>query len=352
MPFKSDIPISEKKVHEIITHNFPNETIISIEEIKRSFVNPVYAIVLSNGQNFILRINNPHWPDKQKRELNALKLAQEKTSIPIPKTILFDSNQKLIPYDYMIQEKAPGLELNTAITSEQLDEDQFERIIEQLASYLGELHSIQFDFFGDFSLKDVNPPKQDATISDRLWGSKYANWQSCFRAFCFDNLNWVDTSSFANMRKPLIKKIDEFSKMIPQPETACFVHSDIQPTNILVQKGKISAILDFEWSYAGSSSFDYSLTLAGLSFDSFPSLDKSNALSNYKALTKERIEKLFLDGYRKTYKGKIYSEPEGLGDFIWLLYMIGSWNWSIKSSSKEEISVMEKNIHDLYSRYT
>ncbi len=61
-------------VHDIITHNFPNETINSILEIKRSFINPVFDIALSDGQNYILRINNPHWPDKQKRELIALKL--------------------------------------------------------------------------------------------------------------------------------------------------------------------------------------------------------------------------------------------------------------------------------------
>ncbi len=351
MPFKSEIPVSEKIVHDIIAHNFPNETINSILEIKRSFINPVFDIALSDGQNYILRINNPHWPDKQKREVKALKLAQEKTSVPIPKTVLFDSNQKLIPYDYMIQEKAPGMELNTAITSGQLIENQLEKIIEQLASYLGELHSIKFDFFGDFSQKESNSIKQEVTERDRLWGSKYADWQSCFKAFCFDNLNWVDTSSFPNMRKPLIKKIDEFSKSIPQPETACFVHSDIQPTNILVHEGKISAILDFEWSYAGSSSFDYDLTLAGLYFGNFPSLDESNVLSNYKTLTKDRIERLFNKGYKKSYKGKIYSEPEGLRDFIWLLYMIGSWSWSVKSSTKEEIKEFEKDIHTLYSRF-
>ncbi|MHA1125359.1 MAG: phosphotransferase family protein [Candidatus Heimdallarchaeota archaeon] len=352
MPFKSEIPISEKKVHEIILHNFPNETISSILEIKRSFINPVYDIALSNGQNYILRINNPHWPDKQKRELTALTLAREKTSIPIPKIVFFDSNQKLIPYDYMIQEKAPGMELNTAIASGQLKEDQLEKIIEQLASYLGELHSIHFDFFGDFNQKESYPIKQQVTASDRLWGSKYANWQLCFKAFCFDNLNWVDTSSFVNMRKPLITKIDEFSKRVPQPEIACFVHSDIQPTNILVHEGEISAILDFEWSYAGSSSFDYDLTLAGLYFGNFPSLDKSNVLSNYKTLTKDRIEKLFLQGYQKSYKGKIYSEPEGLRDFIWLLYMIGSWDWSVKSSTKDEITAFEKDVRELYSRFT
>lgn len=352
MPFKSEIPISEKNVHEIISNNFPNETINSISEIKRSFINPVYDIALSGDQNYILRINNPQWPNKQKRELEALKIAQEKTTIPIPKIALFDFEKQLIPYDYMIQEKAPGIELNTAITSGQLNEDQFVKIIEQLASYLGELHSITFDFFGDFSLKDSEPIKQEATENDRLWDSKYTDWQSCFKAFCFDNLNWVDTSSFANMRKPLIKKIDEFSKIIPQPATASFLHSDIQPTNILVKNGEISAILDFEWSYAGSASFDYDLTLAGLYFDNFPSLEESYVLTIYNTLTKERIEKLFLIGYKKTYKGKIYSEPEGLRDFIWLLFMIGSWTWAVKSSTKEEIQQYEKDIHELYSRFT
>ena len=351
MPYKDEIPITEKQIRKIITKKFKDETIVSIDEIKGSFINPVFDISLANNQNYILRINNPIWPNKQKRELNALAIAQEKTTLPIPSIIISDFSQKIIPYDYMIQEKAPGIELKEAVSTNSLTSDQFKGIIQQLASYLGLLHSIDFDFFGDFSLGIEVLKKQDACPDDRLWGAKYTNWQSCFKALCYDLLNWVDTKSFSELRKPLLKKILDFSTKIPQPRTACFVHSDIQPSNILVNEGKISAILDFEWSYAGSSSFDYALTLAGLYFSNFPSLDENYLLTTYAGITKAQIEKIFLKGYQETYKGEVFSEPDGLLDFIWLLYMIGLWNWSVKSSTKEEVTGFEKDVYALFSRF-
>ena len=42
--------------------------------------------------------------------------------------------------------------------------------------------------------------------------------------------------------------------------------------------------------------------------------------------------------------------PDELNDLVWLLYMIGSWNWVIKPKTSEEKTAYEKSFHELFSR--
>lgn len=350
MPYKSEILLTEKQISSIFLTHFPKEKIVTIQEFSQSFINPVYNITLNNSQECILKINNPHWPNKQKRELFAMELAKKRTSIPIPEIYFSSSEKSLIPFNYMIQEKLLGTELRTSISLQTISEKDLLIIIEKLGAYLGELHSIKFDFFGDFAHSDIAITSQEGLKRDKFWNNQFLDWRSCFKAFCYDNLNWVDTSSFPQYRKKIISKIEYYSKKVSNTESACFVHSDIQPSNILIDENKITGIIDFEWSFAGSASFEFALVLAGLCFSSFPSLEQSSILSSFPGTTMDVIKKNFTRGYQMTSKELIYEDSEELTDFIWLLFMIGSWNWSIKSSTTDEVHELEKSINTLYKQ--
>lgn len=350
MPYKSEILLTKKQISSIFLSHFPSEKIVAIQELSQSFINPVYNIILDNSQEYILKISNPHWPNKQKRELFAMELAKKKTSIPIPKIYASSFDKLLIPYNYIIQEKLQGVELRASINSSAISEKELLTIIEKLGAYLGELHSIKFEFFGDFTHCDTEIISKEGLKRDKFWTNQFLDWRSCFKAFCNDNLNWVDTSSFPQYRKKIISKIEHYSEKVYDVESACFVHSDIQPSNILIAENKITGIIDFEWAFAGSASFEYALVLAGLHFSSFPSLAQSTFFSSFSESTTVDIKKYFSRGYQRTSKELIYEEPEDLTDFIWLLFMIGSWNWSIKSSTTDEVQELEKSIHSLYKQ--
>jgi len=351
LPYKTFIVLSEKQIRTIFLTHYPNLEIKSINEFSQSFINPVFLIKTSASQEYILKINNPHWPNKQRREIAAMDIAREKTSVPIPKVLASSFDKDIIPYDYMIQEKLPGRELREAIKSPDFTEQNFLTIIEQLGIYLGELHSIHFDFFGDFVTDCLNNGKVSSSSQSSFWNNRFDSWRSCFRAFCYDNLNWVDITSFPQYRKQLREKIEFFSEKIAYTDSACFTHSDIQPSNILVQGDQITGLIDFEWSYAGSANFDYTLVLAGLYFSSFPSVEQSQLMSTLSPQSNNLQKDIFNKGYQKSCRSKITEETVDLMDFIWLLYMVGSWDWAKKSSSSEEILGLEKSVHKLFKKF-
>ncbi|MBK5112945.1 MAG: aminoglycoside phosphotransferase family protein [Candidatus Heimdallarchaeota archaeon] len=346
MPYKSQIPIIDKHLLEVIQEHFPNEK-IEITEIEKSFVNPVFQFTVSSDKSYILKINNPEWPQKQTREIKAMTLAKTKTTIPLPQIIADHNKDDKYPFSYLILEKLPGMDLRDIVKKNLITKKEFLSIIRKVGFHLGELHAISFDFFGDFCIKQKNSTSESFT---HFWGKQFTSWKECFKAFCYDMLNWVDQVSFPNYRKPLTWKIEELTeKFTENNEKGSFVHSDIQPTNVIIKNGKITGIIDFEWSYAGSPSFDFHLTKAGFFFSSFPSLEKNIAYTKLD-LNQEEIQKEMLSGYKNSSSNQLTDLPTELLDFVWLLYMIGSWNWSVQSSTSEEIKSSEQSIHELFSR--
>jgi aminoglycoside phosphotransferase (APT) family kinase protein len=347
MPYKTEIPITEKQIQKIIQEHFPNKKLKKLNEIKKSFVNPIFEFTLSNNESYILKINNPEWPLKQIRELKAMTLAEEKTSIPIQRSVANNQKDDKYPFSFLIFEKLPGIDLKATIKQNLITKKELLSIVKKVGFHLGELHSINFDFYGDFCLEQDNNSKKS---NHHFWGKQFTNWNDCFKAFCLDMLNWVDRTSFPNYRKPLEWKIYEIAESIEEPnETGCFVHSDIHPSNILVKNGQITGIIDFEWSYAGSPSFDFHLTKAGFYFSDFPSLDESTMVAHLDLNQKEVYREL-LAGYQISYKMQLADLSNEITDLVWLLYMIGSWSWVIKPKISEEITAYEKSIHELFSR--
>ncbi|HUU76882.1 MAG TPA: aminoglycoside phosphotransferase family protein [candidate division Zixibacteria bacterium] len=350
MPFKTEIKVTNKQISSIFSFHFPDEKIFSIKDKVESFVNPVFEVHLEDNTKYILKINNPQWSLKQRRELNAMEIVRENSQIPIPQVIGFNYSKTIIPYDYSIFEKIDGIELRELETKKQLHQNEYLSIIEELGYYVGLLHSISFDFFGDLLGSKMQTNFKPNEKLNYFWGKKFSSWKSCFKAICFDNLNWVDSKSFEKYRIKIIPKIDELAEKICLPFEACFIHSDIQPSNILIKDNKITSILDFEWAYAGSPSFEYELILAGLYLSNFPSVDKNSLLQSFPTTPNEDIESKFFSGYKKSFPHNIQREKENISDFIYLLYMIGSWDWTIKTSTPEEIEKYKLSIKETFER--
>ncbi|MBD3192245.1 MAG: phosphotransferase [Candidatus Heimdallarchaeota archaeon] len=349
LPYKSLMNVTPEQITTIFLKHFPSEEIKAISEIQQSFVNPVYHVMLSNHEEFILKINNPCWPNKSLREVIALSLVKEKTTIPTPELVAFDFIKEAVPWKYLIQKKVAGQELREAIRLGKMEYTTFLEIIQAIGRYLGELHSISFNVFGDFSISSPRFSSQGASPGV-FWGKQFDDWCSCFQAFCLDNLNWVDQSSFPNYRPALRKKIQEFSRAFPRTEKSCFVHSDLQPTNILVEDGKIAAIIDWEWSFAGSPSFDFTLTQAGIYYSAFPSISGSKMYDQFPSLSREQFNQALLAGYQSTNKFDLVPQPTELAEFIWLLFLIGSWDWCVQASSAETVKELKQNVHELYQK--
>jgi len=342
MSYKTREPLSSQTLQKMIVKHFPKQKISSIHEVSQSFVNRVYFFRLNNGAEFFLKINNPLWSFKQKRELEAIALVKEKTTVPVPTIRAISPPDE--PLTYMIMEKAPGRELGSALRSAQWSKTAFLDVIKDVGGYLGELQKVSFDFYGDFSAPSLSPSKVPST----LWGQQFSAFSECLNAFCFQVLNWVDTESFPKIRKRLIKIIPRYLETIEDHSPACLVHSDIQPSNIIVEGKKITAIIDFEWAFAGTSNLDFHLTKAGFCFSSFPSLASDSSFSAFFQVSEEELTHALMTGYSARSSKPIVPYPDNFGEFIWLLYIIGSWRWITESSTPQEIDQLKDGVYSLF----
>ncbi|MCF2144694.1 MAG: aminoglycoside phosphotransferase family protein [Candidatus Heimdallarchaeota archaeon] len=345
MSYKTKRPLSKKTVQKLLLQHFPHQSVESFQEVPKSFVNKVYSFRVSSGEEYILKVNNPHWPEKQRREALALTLVKEQTSIPVP--MIYAQSPPKSPISYLILEKVPGVELKDALREGLLEQTTALKLFKEVGRYLGELQKISFDFFGDFSVGSLSH-----SSSNFLWGRTFPTFKECLRAFAFEVLNWVDTNTFPAIRKKLHKVIPTYLEQIHDPSSPCLVHSDIQASNILIQDGTISALLDFEWAFAGTSSFDLTLAKAGFYFSTFPSLAPN---SSPLALTEDNyfkeISRALDAGFQSSSSQPVIPYPEDFPAFVWLLYLIGSWRWTTRLLSFAERRRLKRKILSLSAQF-
>jgi Ser/Thr protein kinase RdoA (MazF antagonist) len=352
LPYKENIKISTDDLLTIIRKDFPEEAINDLSPLPNSFINPIFKITLTNSSSYILKINNPHWPQKQTRELYAMRLAASKTSLPIPRVVNSHDASDFFPFSYHIQEYVSGFDLRKAVIEYQMTGNEFLSVIKKIGHFLGELHNISFNLFGDFTIPlEKCSSFVVETREQFLWHNQFKTWPECFRAYCLDVLYWVDRSSFSSYRPKLREKIEKFMDEIHIPPYPCFVHSDIQPSNVIISNKKVVGIVDFEWAYAGSAYFDYLLTSTGFSTSLYPTFETSSLLSVLPEIDPQKIARSFLSGYVETSNIRLKRERKELADFVSLLYLIGSWNWYKQSSSSSEITLLEKRIRELLSLF-
>ncbi|KAH9971223.1 kinase-like domain-containing protein [Lactifluus volemus] len=150
------------------------------------------------------------------------------TTIPVPRVQdIFIINQTT----YIIMDYINGLEFS----QKALSVEQRERIIEELKGYIAQMRA----------LKPTRPGRVEAAdgsgVSDsRLWGSPPPPFESVEKFH-------------SRLGHDFILKLDKHRNAWPQFQAMgnrqyCtkFTHSDIAPRNILVNNGKIAAIIDWE----------------------------------------------------------------------------------------------------------
>jgi Ser/Thr protein kinase RdoA (MazF antagonist) len=49
----------------------------------------------------------------------------------------------------------------------------------------------------------------------------------------------------------------QLHRSLPDPDGPCYVHYDFRPGNVLIQRGRISGLIDFESTRGGSADYDF-----------------------------------------------------------------------------------------------
>jgi aminoglycoside phosphotransferase (APT) family kinase protein len=164
-------------------------------------------------------------------EIEALKYVAEHTSIPVPKVI---STYVDLGRHYIEMEYIHGMNLEAAWLGDYLAPEQKRQVVEQLAGYVE-------------ALRNLKPPEDEAV------GSAYLNE-------CVDHRVGPDPfgpfhthrefHSFLRGHIPLEACTKTYGKEVTDCHSrqfrSRFTHADLCPRNIVVRKGKVVAIIDWE----------------------------------------------------------------------------------------------------------
>ncbi|KAF9315915.1 hypothetical protein BG003_002557 [Podila horticola] len=238
---------------------------------KRGYNNRVYLARCTDGSEYVIRLGGRFWDHtKITNEAGALRLARQAlgdtvavptfvgTSIEEAK-IHTEIENRIVPFDYIIMDRLPGVPLDTIWDG--LTQDEKKDIADQAAAIFAALRSIKLDAIGNF----INGPENQPEIGPMMEGGQgpFTSWG----AFVAKNIaqeikymhdhesNFAEIAAFLPRLKQLIAKVKsgELEKQFDDESTAAerpisFLHGDMESRNMLVVGTKIMGLHDFEFA--------------------------------------------------------------------------------------------------------
>ncbi len=254
---KSEIIVSNEKIREIIHSYYKSYKIKKIFAIKEGVANPVF-IIETQKTDVVLRIFNPITGDwKASKEESVYELFI-KHNIPCPIILKTDISKKLIPYNYVISKRLTGNALDKVFSNQSMSSKL--KIIKELGKYLGKIHSINFNKFGDITKKGdnfiVGPAHELSDVSKKIKSGPFLSWKDMHREIIKSRLYYFKNTEFEDLIKPINDYFDANEYLIDYKITPRLLHLDLNRNNIFVKDNKITGILDVEESLIGHNEYD------------------------------------------------------------------------------------------------
>ena len=220
-----------KTIKDIFQKNkLPN--IDNIEEIKSGKVNKIFSV----NDKFVIKfaLQPGRGFDKEAIVLDQIK------GIPLAPLIAVEEK-------YIIQEKLKGT--NMAYVWPELNDIEKENLFSQLVEIFKIMHSHHYPVYGDLINKE----------------NQFSTWRQCFGKHFQDATNCAVKSGFVS--NEIIEKIKNYYQnnihvLDDEILKPSFCHTDLIFSNILVDNGKISGILDFDLSLSAPFDFEFEIPLS------------------------------------------------------------------------------------------
>ncbi len=238
--------LNEKTAKALIT-DFIDAKLLSLSLLSNGCANTNYKIALDNKTSYVLRIYTRD-SDAFYREAALHKLLKNK--VPVPSIFYANDTCDKIPHPFAIIEFIDGVLMRDVIL--QGNPEDIADCAFSAGTCLNGLRQITFNQpgFFDKSLSVIPFSKQE----DYLFFI-----QTCLKS---DKVKSAIGKELANQ---LFSFTQDNARYLPDQNTANLTHADFDPSNLLVKKinnqYKVSAILDWEFAFAGNSLFDIGLFL-------------------------------------------------------------------------------------------
>lgn len=254
---KKDIKISRKKIDEIIQNYNNTYKIKNIIAIKEGVANPVF-IIETQKSDLVLRIFNPLTGDWKPIKEELVYALFKENKIPCPVVLKTDISKKLIPYNYVISKRLKGEALDKNYSNLQLNSKI--KLVKELGKYLGKIHSLKFDKFGDLAHNGkkciVGPAHELSDVSKKIKAGPFLSWNELHKEIIKSRLYYLKGSEFEHLIEPVKKYFEKQEYLLNYKITPRLLHLYLNRNNIFVKDDKITWILDVEESLIGHNEYD------------------------------------------------------------------------------------------------
>lgn len=171
--------------------------------------------------------------------------AVAQTGIPTNRVLFADVTRKHFPFDFQIQKKLKGRDLEDHFHGSQAE---YDRMSFELGEYVAKIHSLIFPNFGRFD--------EPAALKNILRGAKKHFFD--YIETCLDHdIEYLVKGKILSMTiGDKIRKIFEEYKYIIDIKQGVLIHHDLADHNIMFAGNKITAIFDWEACCVGDPVLD------------------------------------------------------------------------------------------------
>lgn len=228
-----------------------------IIDIGHGVANPVY-IIKTSSIDIVLRVLNPVAGDgKPVKEELVYRLMKE-NGIPAPIILKTDISKTLIPYNYVLSKKLDGQALVEQYPH--MSDVDKKCVVRELGRYLGIMHSITFDSFGDVKELDgkivVGESHELLDIPENLDARPKKSWKLMHREILKSRFFYFKNTEFEHLIEPISNYFRDNEHLIDYDITPRLLHLDLNRGNIFVKGNKVTGILDVEESLIGHNEYD------------------------------------------------------------------------------------------------
>ncbi|MBU0999987.1 aminoglycoside phosphotransferase family protein [Patescibacteria group bacterium] len=285
------IEISPITLSDIVHHTFGQDvSILEISRIKHATTNTNLSLSLQGRRERIhLKIFEGDDAEiKGAKEVFASQTLSRHTHIPTPHLIAYDNSRRITEQIYILQQSIQGINLGEAYPH--LDTVNQASIAASLGQMVAELHNVELPRFGD--------RVHDLQIGD------FDSWSSYFLQSFAENLEWCLQHKIldSSLALSIQRHIQRWGSILPDKVPPSFVHNDLSPGNILVDRSltgqwQITGLCDFESIIAGHNEYEFTKPFREM-FQILPNIKDPllatyNEVHSLSTLFEERIDKLY-----------------------------------------------------------
>ena len=252
-------PTNRQLVECVAAHLDVDIESISLAPIPSGKFNDSYY-VLAGGTEYVLRIAPSrkavfcfYEREMMRQEPYIHQLLLERTSVPVARIYAFDDSHRIIPRDFLIMERLPGLAMSELT---HIDEPA---ILYQVGQALAQTHAQKGRRYGYVGAHHPMEPQH--------------SWADAFHIMWHKLVDDVVSVGYYDdeERTLMLSTLDKYMRLFDRPVEAALLHMDVWVQNILVEGGnRLTGLLDWDRALWGDPEIEFAvLDYCGISKQPF-----------------------------------------------------------------------------------